>query len=175
VGKKVISFELSEQDIDRAIREVEEYKKDFVRKLDLFRQRVAEELAKEARSGFSGAIVDDIFKGGSRRTAKVEVSCDHRDNISVVIADGEDAIWVEFGAGVYHNGSAGSSSHPKGSELGYTIGGYGKGYGRKKAWGYYNEDKQLVLTHGTPATMPMYNAVKTVCDSIDSIVREVFG
>ncbi len=174
MGKTVISFKLSEQEIDRAIREVEQYKKNFMQKLDLLRQRVAEELAKEARSGFSGAIVDDIFKGGSRRTAQVDVSYDHRDKISVVIADGEDAVWVEFGAGVYHNGSAGSSPHPKGSELGITIGGYGKGYGRKKAWGYYSEG-ELKLTHGTPATMPMYNAVKTVCDSMNSIVREVFG
>ncbi len=174
MGKTVISFKLSERDIDRAIREVEEYKREFVRKLDLLRQRVAEELAKEAGSGFSGAIVDDIFKGGSKRTAQVEVSCDHGDTISVVIASGEDAIWVEFGAGVYHNGSAGSSPHPKGPEFGFTIGGYGKGYGRNRAWGYYNEG-ELVLTRGTPAVMPMYNAVKVVCATMNSIVREVFG
>lgn len=95
------------------------------------------------------------------------------NHISVVIAAGEDAVWVEFGAGVYHNGSAGSSPHPKGAELGFTIGGYGKGMGKRKTWGFY-EDGELRLTHGAPAVMPMYNAMKTVCDEIASIAKEVF-
>lgn len=81
---------------------------------------------------------------------------------------------MEFGAGVYHNGSAGSSPHPKGSELGFTIGGYGEGMGKRQTWGFY-EDSELRLTHGTPAIMPMYNALKTVCDEIAGIAKEVFG
>jgi hypothetical protein len=101
------------------------------------------------------------------------MSIEERDNLSVVIADGEDAVWVEFGAGVHHNGSAGSSPHPSGAELGFTIGGYGKGRGKRETWGYY-EDGELRLTHGTPATMPMYRAVKTVCDELTNITREVF-
>jgi hypothetical protein len=119
------------------------------------------------------AIVDDLLNGGTK-TADVDVSVEVRDNISVVIAHCEDAIWVEFGAGVYHNGSAGSSPHPKGAELGFAIGGYGKGMGNRTIWGYY-EDGELRLTHGTPSTMPMYNAVKTVSDGIVEIAREVFG
>ena len=116
--------------------------------------------------------MDDLLKGG-QRTAQVDVSIDQRDNITLVIARGEDAVWVEFGAGVHYNGSAGTSPHPKGSELGFTIGGYGNGMGKKDVWGFY-EDGKLRLTHGAPATMPMYNAVKTVCDEIAEIAREVF-
>ena len=58
--------------------------------------------------------------------------------------------------------------------MGYTIGSYGKGLGKRKVWGYYR-DGELILTHGTPATMPMYNALKQACDNIWSIAREVFG
>lgn len=116
--------------------------------------------------------MDDVLKGGVK-TAQVTVSLSNTDDVSLVIANGEDAVWVEFGAGVYHNGSAGSSPHPEGSELGFTIGGYGKGMGKKEVWGYYEGD-ELRLTHGTPAIMPMYNAVKTVCDEIADIAREVF-
>ena len=105
--------------------------------------------------------------------AEVTVSLDQRDNVTVVVAQGEDAIWVEFGAGVHHNGSAGSSPHPSGAELGFTIGGFGKGNGKKDIWGYY-EGGELRLTHGTPAVMPMYNAMKMVCDEIVDIAREVF-
>lgn len=172
MGKKVIRFGLSAREIDRAIRELEQYKQDIIRKTDLLRARVAERLAELSRDGFAGAIVDDLLKGG-QRTAQVDVSIDQRDNVTLVIARGEDAVWVEFGAGVHYNGSAGTSPHPKGSELGFTIGGYGKGMGKKDVWGFY-EDGELRLTHGTPATMPMYNAVKTVCDEIAEIAREVF-
>ena len=173
VGKKKITIGLSEQDIDRAIRELAQYKADFTQKVELLREKVAERLADEARSGFDGAIADDLIKGG-QRLADVKVSVNNRGNLSVVIADGKDAVWVEFGAGVYHNSSPGSSPHPNGAELGFTIGSFGKGNGKKKAWGYY-EEGELKLTRGTPATMPMYRAVQTVCNDIQSIAREVFG
>ncbi len=174
MGKKTIRISLSEKDIDRAIKELEQYKQEIIRKTELLRTKVAERIANLARSGFNGAVVDDLTnKSGGTRTTDVQVSIDERENVSIVIAAGEDAVWVEFGAGVYHNGSAGSSPHPKGSELGFTIGGYGKGMGKLQIWGFY-ENGKLRLTHGTPAIMPMYNAAKTVCDEIADIAREVF-
>lgn len=172
MGKKVIQFGLSEHEISKAIRELEQYKQEIIQKTDLLRERVAERIAELSRSGFAGAIVDDLVKGG-QRIAQVDVRIDNRENVTIVIASGEDAIWAEFGAGVHHNGSPGSSPHPKGSEMGFTIGGYGKGMGKKDTWGFY-EDGELRLTHGAPATMPMYNALKTVCDEISEIAREVF-
>ena len=67
----------------------------------------------------------------------------------------------------------GNSPHPKGAELGYTIGSMGRN-GRKKAWGYY-QNGALVLTHGTPASMPLYNATVMVCNEIDRIAWEIFA
>lgn len=175
MGKKVIRISLSEKDIDRAIKELEQYKQEIIRKTELLRVKVAERIAALAQSGFNGAIVDDLTgESGGARKAEVQVSIDERENVSVVIAAGEDAVWAEFGAGVYHNGSVGSSPHPKGQELGLTIGGYGKGMGKRQVWGFY-EDGELKLTHGAPATMPMYNAMKIVCDEIVAIAKEVFN
>lgn len=173
VGKKKITIGLSEQDIDRAIRELAQYKANFAKKVELLREKVAERLADEATKGFTGAVVDDLIKGG-QRFAQVKVSVNNRGNLSVVAADGEDAVWVEFGAGLHHNSSPGSSPHPNGAELGFTIGSFGKGNGKKETWGFY-EDGELKLSRGTPATMPMYRAVQTVCDDIQSIAKEVFG
>ena len=174
MGNKVISVSLSESGIEKAIQELLAYKQEIIRKTELLRQKVAARLAAEARSGFNGAIVDDLTGKNSPRLADVNVSVDDRDNVSVVVAEGEDAVWVEFGAGVYHNGSVGSSPHPKGAELGFTIGGYGKGNGKKEIWGFY-EDGELRLTHGTPARMPMSQAMNTIINDIVSIAREVFG
>lgn len=177
MGKKVISFGLSESEINRAIKELAEYKQEILRKTELLREKVAQRLADEARSGFSGAIVDEqILKGGSAspKYAQVDVSVDNRGSVTVVVAKGEDAVWVEFGAGVYFNGSPGSSPHPRGAELGMTIGGFGKGNGKKETWGFY-EDGELKLSRGTPARMPMSRAVTTVCNDIQEIAKEVFG
>lgn len=177
MGRKVISFGLSVSEINRALRELEQYKQQVIRKTELLRKRIAERLEDEVNSGFAAAVVDDLLKGGTRKP-QVNVTIDPGDNVSVVIAKGEDdhkkdAVWVEFGAGVYHNGAAGSSPHPRGGELGLTIGGYGKGMGKRQVWGFL-EDGELRLTRGTPAAMPMYNAMQTVCREIASIAKEVF-
>lgn len=172
MGNHVIKIGLNTKDIDRAIKEVEKYKKDFLIKVDKFRQKLADELATEAQSGFNSSIIDDLTKGGGRKP-EVTVSVTDKGSLSVVIAYGKDAIWCEFGAGVYHNGSVGSSPHPQGVELGYTIGSYGKGYGKGNAWGYY-ENGELKITRGTPASMPMYNAMKSVVAKAITIAREVW-
>lgn len=173
MGKRVISFGLSVQDIDRAMKELADYKQDILKKTELLREKVAERLYAEAQSGFNGAVVDDLVRGG-QKFAQVRVTVDNRGDMTVVIADGQDAVWIEFGAGVYHNGSPGSSPHPHGVELGMTIGGFGKGNGKKETWGYY-EEGTLKLTRGTPAVMPMARAVTTVCNEISEIAREVFA
>lgn len=173
MGRKVISFGLSTSEINQAMKELGDYKQEILHKTELLREKVAERLADEAKNGFSGAVVDDLTRG-EQRFAQVDVSVDNRGAVTVVVASGEDAVWVEFGAGVYHNGSPGSSPHPHGAELGMTIGGFGKGNGKKEVWGFY-EDGELKLTRGTPARMPMALAITTVCNDIQAIAKEVFG
>lgn len=174
MSKKVISFGLSTTEINRAIREVEKFKKEFEKKVETYRKRIAEAIAANAEINFASSSMDDVIKGNTRKP-NVTVSVSERGDIAVVVADGEDAVWVEFGAGVYHNGSPGSSPHPNGSELGFTIGSYGKGYGKANAWGYYDSDDRLIITRGTPASMPMYNAAQQVSKEAISIAKEVFG
>ena len=174
MSKKVIRFGLNTKDINRAIRELQEFKQDFLEKVDTYRKRIAEEIAVNASLNFANSVMDDVIQGSPRRP-DVQVTVDERGGISVVVANGEDAVWCEFGAGVYHNGSVGSSPNPFGTDLGLTIGSYGKGHGKQSAWGYYDEDGNLVITRGTPASMPMYNAVQEVARKSVEIAREVFG
>lgn len=174
MSKKTIRFGLGVTDINRAIREVNKFKQDFRNKVDTYRKRIAEELAAQASLNFGNAVVDDVIHGSPRRP-DVAVTVSERGSISVVVAEGEDAVWCEFGAGVYHNGSVGSSPNPYGNDLGFTIGSYGKGYGKKQAWGYYDENGDLVITRGTPASMPLYNAAQEVMRKAIEIAKEVFG
>lgn len=172
--KRVISVELSESGIAKAIKEIKSFERDFVKKVSEYRKRLGEEIASEAQTGFNSSMVDDIIKGGSPHTAQVDVSVTD-DGTTIIIADGEDAVWCEFGAGVFHNGSAGSSPNPYGADVGLTIGSYGQGKGSQTAWGFYDEDKNLIITRGTVATMPMYKAVQAVSAKAVSIAKEVFG
>lgn len=170
---KKLNLDISVAGINKLLAEIDDYERALDDKLKRLRERVAEEIRIEAEMNFLGAEMDDII-GGGWRNPNVSVSIGSEGNVNLVIAQGEDAVFVEFGAGVYHNGAAGSSPHPNGAELGMTIGSYGKGFGARKAWGYY-ENGGLVLTRGTMASMPMYSALKSVLNRIDSIAREVFG
>ena len=158
MGKRKITVELTESGIDKAIKELEEYKKDIKRKTALLQDRVAKRIEEEADKGFASAVVDDLVRGGYQKP-DVTVNYTTQGDISVIVAQGEDAVWVEFGAGVYHNGNLGSSPHPRGSELGMTIGGYGQGKGKQKSWGFKDADGTLHVTRGTPAQMPLEKAV----------------
>lgn len=172
---KKLNLDVSVAGIDKLIAEIDDYERTLDDKLKWLRERVAEEIRLEAEMNFSGAMMDDII-GGGWRNPDVSVSLGTEGSVSLVIAQGEDAVFVEFGAGVYHNGAVGSSPHPNGAELGMTIGSYGKGLGARKVWacGQYG-DGRAILTRGTPASMPMYNALKSVLNRIDSIAREVFA
>lgn len=173
MGKRKITVELTESGIDKAIKELEEYKKDIKRKTALLQDRVAKRIEEEADKGFASAVVDDLVKGGYQKP-DVTVNYTTQGDISVIVAQGEDAVWVEFGAGVYHNGNLGSSPHPRGSELGMTIGGYGQGKGKQKSWGFKDADGTLHVTRGTPAQMPLEKAVLSVLDELPQMAKEVF-
>lgn len=185
MAKKVISCSLDPSSIDAAIKAIEAYKAELEKKLETFRQLIAMRVAWRASEGFSTALTSDIFMGGEPEANNVSVSVDERNNVSVVIADGEQAVFIEFGAGVYYNGSAGSSPHPYSSNNpSFTIGSYGKGYGKKKAWALpkemweeTNSDGKPIpmLTRGTPAAMPMYHGVQAALSVINRLAEEVFG
>ena len=161
--------------IDRAVREIRDYARFVRRKAMELQERVAYYIARDASAVFNSAAAADLI-GEGVVTGHVEVSVQPgEDNTTLVIANGEDAVFMEFGAGVYHNGSVGSAPNPWGSDFGFTIGSYGNGNGRKDIWGYYGDDGKLHLTHGVPASMPMYNATMSVIRDIAEIAREVFN
>lgn len=159
-----------------AAKAVRNYQKAMEHDAYLLREMIAFRLSSVAANNFRSAVYEDLFKGGSGGfTPNVKVTVRNEKNFSVVIASGREAIFVEFGAGVYHNGSVGTSPHPKGNELGYLIGTYRENSkGRYKAWAFMGADGEWKVTRGTRAQMPMYNAMKVVVNEIDKMAREIF-
>jgi len=160
--------------IDAAVKEIRDYADWVKRKTDELRERVAYFIAKDASAVFNTAVADDLIGEGAV-IGSVNVVVEDNGNMTLVIANGEDAVFMEFGAGVYYNGGVGSSPNPLGAALGYTIGSYGKGNGAKAVWGFKGDDGALHLTHGVPASMPLYRALQSVVNDIEQIAREVFS
>lgn len=164
MGKKVISFGLNTKDINRAIKEVEEYKKDILRKEKLLLEKLAYVGVKEASVRFTTAMYDGINDSS--------VSLEQTGNGYAIVAQGNAVAFIEFGSGVYHNpGEPYPNPRPAGI---VGIGEYGKGKGKRRAWGYRDESGEVVITRGNPAAMPMWYATEEMRRSILQIAREVF-
>lgn len=173
MGKKIISFHLNTRDIGQAIKELEKYKQDFLRKEKLFIEKLAMIGVQEASIRFTTAMYDGVND--------VTVSLEPTPEGYVIVASGEAVAFIEFGSGVYHNpGEPYPNPRPDGV---VGIGEYGKGKGKRRAWFYKGEagtngevqENGVVKTRGNPAAMPMWYATEEMKRSILQIAREVFG
>jgi hypothetical protein len=162
---KKISFSLSSESIKAAIAEVNKYKKWVAAKTALLAEKLALIGAQEASIRFATAIYDGVND--------VEVTVAPTTNGWVISAKGNAVAFIEFGTGVYHNPS---EPYPNPRPDGIVgIGEYGQGKGKRKAWGYYDDSGELVVTHGSPAAMPLWYATTEMYRQVLTVAREVFG
>ena len=162
---KVIQMNVSASSIRNAINELTAFRDS----LEVKKNRLLEELAnigvREASVRFTTAMYDGINDS--------DVTLDAVDTGYAIVARGRAVAFIEFGAGVYHNSG---EPYPKPRPEGIVgIGEYGKGYGKRRAWGFRNESGELIITHGTPAAMPLWYASEEMRSKITKIAREVFG
>lgn len=159
-----IKVRLGASSIDKAIKELHEYQTWVKQKTTQLTERLATIGAMEATVRFSRAYYD-----GEKDAA---VSVEPIPNGWKIVASGKDVCFLEFGSGVYYNGSEPYPERPSGVD---KIGEYGQGKGKQDTWGFYADGGGLVLTHGTPAAMPMLHASRVMEQEITRIAREVFG
>ena len=165
MAKKVIRMSLSSRSIQSAIKEVKSFQKSLDDKLDKLLEELAKIGVKEASVRFTTAMYDGINDSS--------VTLEPVAGGYSIVAQGRAVAFIEFGAGVYHNtGEPYPNPRPEGI---VGIGEYGKGYGKRQAWGYRDMDGELVVTRGNPAAMPMWYASEEIRDSIKEIFMEVFG
>ena len=165
MSRKIIRCGLNKDDIEGAIKELKAYKQYFLQKEKELLKGLAEIGFKEASVRFTSAMYDGMND--------VSVSWDESNNGCVIVAEGQAVAFIEFGAGVYYNGS---ESYPNPRPQGIVgIGEYGYGRGKRRAWGYKNENDELVITRGNPAAMPMWYASEEIKNSVLRVAKEVFG
>ncbi len=160
--------------INEMLRGIEEEKRWLDEKSKELSEKLASMGAVSASLGFARAIYDG--------TPDWDITVEARgENGYAVIAKGTTVLFVEFGTGVVH-----PDNHPEAAKNGMIRGAYGKGHGKQRTWGYYGDPgtngvvvpksngKDVVLTHGNPANMPMYESVKELERELARVVREVF-
>lgn len=165
MAKRVIRAGLSAAELEAAIREVTAFRNSLKVKADRLIERLAEIGVREASVRFTTAMYDG--------TNDTSVTLETISNGYAIVAEGQAVAFIEFGSGVYHNtGEPYPNARPEGI---VGIGEYGKGYGKRQAWGYRDESGEVVVTHGNPAAMPMWYASEEMRNNIAKIAQEVFG
>lgn len=162
--KKSIEISLSSNSISQAIKDLRKYQKWVKQKTSQLEERLALIGAREASVRFTTAIYDGVNDSS--------VTVKRTPSGWAIIAKGNAVFFIEFGAGVYYNGS---EPYPNPRPIGVSnIGEFGQGKGKQNTWGYYGSGDNLVLTHGNPAAMPMYYASVEMERQIKKIAMEVF-
>ena len=165
MAKKVIEFGLNVRSIDRAIKELKAYRDSLEAKKNKFLEELANIGVREASFRFTTAIYDGV---NDSSVTLEPITDGYR-----ILAEGKAVAFIEFGSGVYHNpGEPYPNPRPDGI---VGIGEYGHGYGKRPAWGFKNENGELVITRGNPAAMPMWYASEEMRNAIKKKFQEVFG
>lgn len=172
---KTVKVPLSQRGIDTLLREIESYTVWLKERSQVLLDRLAQAGFEVASARFAKAVYDG--------TNDASVSLETRsDGVRAVVAVGASVLFIEFGTGVTY-----PDNHPQAAELGMKRGEYGKGHGKQSSWGYYGDPgtngvvktkkdgSTVVITHGNPANMPMYETVKELEAMLPELVKEVFS
>lgn len=150
--------------ITKAIKQLEQYKKDFHAKEEIFVKRLAEIGVSVASVGFATADYDGVND--------VQVTMTHNGTKAAVVAYGETVGFIEFGTGV---------TFPEWDNSGmeYTPpehGTYGKGRGANPNGWYFkqHEGARAIHTYGNPPAEAMRTARDVMVERVMQIAREVW-
>lgn len=172
---KTVKVPLSQRGIDTLLREIESYTVWLKERSQVLLDRLAQAGFEVASARFAKAAYDG--------TNDASVSLETRsEGARAVVAVGASVLFIEFGTGVTY-----PDNHPQAAELGMKRGEYGQGHGKQSSWGYYGDPgtngvvkmkkdgSTVVITHGNPANMPMYETVKELEAMLPDLVKEVFS
>lgn len=170
---KTIKFKLGTKEIDNAIKEIEDYKKDIENKTKMVVQRlielgvdIAQVKLQSLGAYYSGDLLSSIdgYYSPLLNAGFVKVTNDH-------------AAFVEFGTGIVGQ----NSPHPSGECLSQASWGYATGSkifttkDGRVGWVYPSENGEFRFTEGMQSRPFMYETALELERTAAKIVQEVFG
>lgn len=162
---KITIDPFDEKSVSNALKQLQQYKKDFLAKESIFVKRLAEIGVSVATTGFATADYDGVND--------VQVTMTHGGTTASVIAYGETVGFIEFGTGIRYpewDNSGMEYTPPK-------HGTYGKGHGaRPKGW-YFNPSGSVGAaqhTYGNQPAEAMRTARDVMIERVTQIAREVW-
>lgn len=161
--KTVISCTLDTKDIQRAIKELKAYKKQFldrcnqlVEALTDYGVEVAKVQISELDAYYTGELMNSIEGYFSPTT-----------QVGIIKAGAYYAAYVEFGTGVVGS----RSPHPDPQGWQYDVNAHGD-----EGWVYYDDDSgNFRWTKGFKSRPFMYNTAREIEKNCAKIAKEVFG
>ena len=171
---KTIHIDIADSNSIRdAIAELKAERAEWYRKANLLCETVAAMLADMIAENLSQIPFSDDLKDISTHEAvpgiPIYASYARGNTVTVEVSGGEIA-FIEFGAGIYHNSSGRQNPLADKVTFDTAIGSYGQGQGNKKYWFVAHN----LISCGTPAYMPIYNAIEQIKREIPTIARQIF-
>ena len=168
--RKTVKFNLfDDKELNNAIKWVQNYQKNFRRKVQILIDRLAKEGLQVVQSTME-SIPDE--EKGSYYTEIVNNSKGEIIGAAIRLT-GDKVLFIEFSAGITY----GTDSYPLPSGDKYGMGTYpGKGHWDSPyGWWYVDEQGNKHHSYGNRAYMPMYHAEQAIIMQIREIAKEVFG
>ena len=162
-------------DIDRVIKELEKYRDSLDDKTQIFIKRLSEVGIKALNAKLQS--ISPFYKGEDIDTSSEIHKLDNGWSATISMT-GSQSVFIEFGAGVTFNAPKHQSLHPKGEELGLTIGSYNESSPNAtnpNGWWYKDKWGESQHTYGTPTFAPLYNSSIEMLEAIHGIAKEVFS
>lgn len=171
---KKIKATLTVQSLDEAIRQVTEYHKRVIANIERLVKTMCEE-------GETYAIMhlEHVDTGETMAS----ITAGYRSKNYGIIVAGGNAVWIEFGTGVYKNKvSAGQYAHPAGGKFVkdgiVPIGTYGEGHGSQmEGWYYPDPTKKTgwAWTRGIESNPFMWETAKFLRKNLRRFAKETFN
>lgn len=169
---KIIKCELDTESLDKAIKELQEYRENIENKVIEFVNLLLQDGIAVANAKLGSTIGDS-----TDATVGFSVNDDGEVVSAEINLTGTEALFIEFGAGIAYNTGA---QHPQASEFGYGPGTYPSKHPPNRAinpgrWIYgHNDDGSPIWSIGTQASMPIYHASEEMRNKVIQRAKEVF-
>lgn len=173
MGRRTITISLNPESIRKAINELNQYKNELQRKIEILRERLV-------RQGID--VIHQTMAevpGDERGEWYTEAIYDTGDYLAgaAIHLSGNKILFIEFSAGISYGEAPGQYPIQNEQTSKYGYGTYNPDSPNATSglgWWYVDENGQKHHSYGNRAYRPMYNAEVAIIMSVQKIAQEVF-